>query len=229
MSCSIRHGSEAYHLMTRYYREIQIKDPSVAEVYDYLFNQKGDLLDDESGLSLGVYGLENQGDYQQTSKILPKWYIVKHKAEEDGDRVLAEIYFFSGFSEGLLIKIHGREGSDVPEIENFISKIVNLLGKRGKITHDSHQTPKNDDMSDLTAKPKWFPKKPATIQQWKRQYAIILQVDSQYYKDYKDGTTDDPQPKLEDYVERLRSRLKKSFSERHIHYVMAAGGKGWLK
>ncbi len=73
-----------------------------------------------------------------------------------------------------------------------------------------------------------LPKKPRTLQKWKRAYAIICQTRENFLNAYDEGKTDDPTPKAADYIDALKAE-QITYTGRQINKIMKAGDAGLLK
>jgi len=77
-------------------------------------------------------------------------------------------------------------------------------------------------------KPKWFPKKTTTLSDWKKIYAVILDLREKYLQEFINGNTEDPELHMTDLIDAIKSDFSKSYSERFLRNVSTAGDNGWL-
>lgn len=113
-------------------------------------------------------------------------------------------------------------------VENNLRK---LQGERAVI-----DTPVNGDTTalaggneaGLNGNDATLPKKPKTLNKWRETYSIVLKVREDYSTLYENDDTDDPTPRMEDYIEALKAEGKK-YGKKQLRKIINAGDADNLK
>jgi len=113
-----------------------------------------------------------------------------------------------------------------------------IEAKIGRLTSQQAQTeppsPTADGMGDEEAEalslPDWLPKKAETRKKWKKMYSSWLEMKKEY-RERRDewGDTDDPEPSLNDFRDRIISDLGWKYSTRWLQEIVKAGEANHLK
>lgn len=75
--------------------------------------------------------------------------------------------------------------------------------------------------------PSWVPKSPEVKQRWRKAYAIMRKMRDERLD--PDDWSDNPEPTLDEYRDRLKDRMQRSISTKTIGRILQAGDKKWLK
>lgn len=111
------------------------------------------------------------------------------------------------------------------EINKALPEISQVIGSIDEKNNFGAQD-KSEDISSVE-KP-YLPKTDDARERWRKSWKIICEMRKE------EVNPDDPEsyeiyiPKLEDFIERIKFELKKSYSERHIRRIINAGEAGLL-
>lgn len=110
-----------------------------------------------------------------------------------------------------------------PAFEEYLDRFISRV--KGDI--EGTQEPTETDRREY---PNWFPATPEARERWKKRYRCLVECDETYRERYDLGDTDDPEPKLADYVDYLASEegTGEKLDESTVRRVKKAGDAGWL-
>lgn len=75
----------------------------------------------------------------------------------------------------------------------------------------------------------YLPKSENALKKWKKAYSIIKLIRKEYKDDYECSSTDNPNPKISDYVEAILNRMNWNRGYKTIERIIKAGDANLLK
>lgn len=118
---------------------------------------------------------------------------------------------------------------------DYFSALEKRLNEDGSINLENYNLGNSNHKSDRLQYPTWFPKRLSTRRSWGFVYSIFIEMWNEYKEEYFDGQSDEPIPRPEDVVDRMKlldnvvRKGGKKYSKRTIRYIIKAGREGWLK
>lgn len=110
-----------------------------------------------------------------------------------------------------------------PAFEEYLDRFISRV--KGDI--QSTQEPTETDRREY---PNLLPARPETRERWKKRYRCLVECHKIYRERYDSGDTDDPEPKMADYVDYLASEegTGEKLDESTVRRVKKAGDAGCL-
>ena len=232
--------------MAKNHKEFLVEDTSEEQVYHLLFERHGKYFhDDDTNLYLGVFGLPGPDPriYQKDSTgSFPKWYICDSEPTQEilvddetivfsESSVVAEIKFIDDFSKGVLIKFVVREKHNEPTLASFIDKIIARLEQITSVHVLSDESTGNvkRDREQITKESEtYIPQRDAALKRYRKAYPILDKTRDRFRKEWDEGNTENPSPRIDDYRDALAFEIGYKPSEKTVRRILNAGDAGLL-